>query len=63
MTGERPSRVSRIARMTLQFRAWIRYVRGFKGIAQRVQEEHGRLFTSFALEAYMWLDDEFHPGV
>jgi hypothetical protein len=49
--------------MTPQFSAWIRYVRGFKGIARRVQEEHGRLFTNFALEAHMWLDDEFHPGV
>lgn len=29
-------------------------------IARRVQKEHGRLFTDFALEAHMRLDDEFH---
>src|SRR5471030_184418 len=34
----------------------------FERIARRVQEEHGRLFANFTLEAHMRLDDEFHPG-
>src|SRR5690606_5211743 len=33
-----------------------------EGVAGRVEQEQGRLFADFALEANVWFDDELHAG-